>query len=85
LVGALFCISSCGVPGCGHLVDINGGKGQQADQQEIANDDEDASVHAGVAVMAASSAAFRRACASDCMSNWRRTGRRLKILKTKRK
>jgi hypothetical protein len=33
----------------GYLVDINGGKGQQAHQQEIADDNQDAPVHNGAA------------------------------------
>ena len=74
--------------GLGDPVDIHRRESQEADQEEIANNDQDATVHEaaakdGVAEERGSGATVSRASAS--MSKRRRTGRSLKILKTETK
>ena len=70
----------------GHLVDVHGGKRQQADQQEIADDDQDRAVHDGVANLGATPGGWGSAgVASASSSSFRRSGRRWKILKMETK
>src|SRR5690242_16204321 len=70
----------------GDLVDVYGGESQQADQQEIANDDKDASVHGVVANERDSLEADSAwASISAASSTLRRAGRRWKILNTETK
>ena len=69
-----------------YLVDIDGGKRQQADQQEVADDDQDRAVHDGVAYLDARVGAGRSGGApSASSSSFRRSGRRWKILKIETK
>ena len=63
----------------GHLAEVRRER-QQAQQQEVANDNEDAAVHDGVPRVGVAASAVVSASASS--SNRRRAGRRLKILNT---
>src|ERR1051325_1261369 len=64
------------------LIDVHGRERQQADEEEIANDDENAPIHNGAArARAGSGASVRMGSTSDSSNNFRRIGRRWKILK----
>ena len=70
-------------PFAGRLVDVSRGERQQADQQEVANDDQDGAVHVGETKRGATAAARGSAgAASASSSSVRRSGRRWKILNT---
>ena len=66
----------------GHLAEVRRER-QQAQQQKVADDNENAAVHGGVTgVGVAAGAEAPAASASDSSNNRRRAGRRLKILNT---
>ena len=64
------------------FVNVDGGEGEHAHQQEIANDDEDAAIHGVVAkARAAAGATGSGEMASASSSSLRRNGRKWQILK----